>query len=66
MDYTKALKANVAHGITVVDPVDYPEAEWLQYADFRDSLGWLEEDEEVFMMADPTEYELIDEEWGIR
>lgn len=66
MNYTKALKANVAHGITVVDPTDYPEAEWLQYVDFCDSLEGLGKGEEVFMLADPEEYELLDEEWGIR
>ena len=66
MNYTKALKATVAQGVHVIDAIDYPEAEWLQYADFRDSLGWLEDEEEVFMMADPEEYVLIDEEWGIR
>ena len=60
-----ALMATTANGVEIVDSVDHHEADWLQFADFVESLRDLDDGECVYMLADPDEVEQIRKEYGI-
>lgn len=62
---TKWLAANTQNGIYEIDPVDFPEVEYLSFSDFVDSLKYLQDGEEVYMIANPDELEILEEEYGV-
>ena len=64
--YIKHLLADTATGIQVVDPVDYPDADWeLSLCDFRSVLSTLEDGEQAFFAANPDEVAELEAEYGI-
>jgi hypothetical protein len=64
--YIKHLMADTANGIQVVDPVDYPDADWeLSLGDFQSALSRLEDGEQAFFAANPDEVAYLEGEYEI-
>jgi hypothetical protein len=62
----KHLMADTANGIQVVDPVDYPDADWeLSLSDFHSALSRLEDGEQAFFAANPDEVAYLKGEYEI-
>jgi hypothetical protein len=60
------LMADTVNGVAEIDMVDYPDANFLRFEDFRDSLADLEDGDVVFGTAGPEHFDALDEEYGIR
>jgi hypothetical protein len=64
--YIKHLMADTENGIQVVDPVDYPDADWeLSLGDFQSALPRLEDGEQAFFAANPDQFAELQAEYGI-
>lgn len=52
--YITHLSADTIHGICKVDPIDYPEADWIKYLDFKNSLNCLDDGGLCFVLLIQT------------
>lgn len=71
--YITHLRADTVLGVHVVDPVDYPDAEWHYCVqDFLDSLKTLDDSalylataKQLFFSANPDDLGKIEAEYGV-
>ena len=59
------LMADTVNGVTEIEMVDYPEADFLRFEDFRDRLPELDDGEVVFGMAAAEHFDELKDEYGI-
>lgn len=64
-NHTTHLMADTANGVQVVDPVDFPDADWIGFNDFMSSLRGLDDGEQLFAIADPDQLETLSKDYSV-
>lgn len=63
--HTYHLAANANEGVFVIDPVDYPNADYMQPFDFENYLHRLRYGVEIYTIMNSDEIEALSMEYGI-
>jgi hypothetical protein len=63
--YITHIAANTSHGVFRIDPIDYPDAEWLSFEYFFSCLQDIEEGEILFCAVDPDQLSLLQGDYSM-
>jgi hypothetical protein len=63
--YITHVAADTANGVYKVDPVDYPDADWLPFEFFFTSLSDVEDGEVLYCAVDPDQLALLEGDYSV-
>jgi hypothetical protein len=62
--YITHVAANTVDGVFVIDPVDYPDAEFVGFNYFFSSLPDMQDGEQLFCAVDPDQLALLEGDYS--